>query len=53
MLVVVIREKLELTKFPSFTLLNNGIKLDNSIGPNIDKVINILKCIGDTGDDEF
>ena len=48
-----IREKLELTKFPSFTLLNNGIKLDNCIGPNMDKVINILKCIGDTGDDDF
>ena len=48
-----IREKLKLTKFPSFTLINNGIILDNVIGPNIDKVISILDCIGDTGDEEF
>lgn len=47
------REKLKLTKFPSFTLINNGIILDNVIGPNIDKVISILDCIGDTGDEEF
>ena len=48
-----IKEKLKLTKFPSFTLINNGIILDNVIGPNIDKVISILDCIGDTGDEEF
>jgi thiol-disulfide isomerase/thioredoxin len=48
-----IREKLKLTKFPSFTLVNNGIILDHVIGPNINKVISILDCIGDTGDDEF
>ncbi len=48
-----IREKLQLTKFPSFTLLNNGVILDHVIGPNINKVISIIDCIGDTGEAEF
>jgi len=48
-----IKEKLKLTKYPSFTLINNGNILDNTIGPNIDKVISILECIGDTGDEDF
>ena len=48
-----IREKLKLTKFPSFSLINNGIILDNVVGPNIDKVISISECIGDTGDEDF
>ena len=48
-----IREKLKITKFPSFYLINNGIILDNLIGPNIDKVISILDCIGDTGEEDF
>ena len=48
-----IREKLKLTKFPSFTLINNGIILDHVVGPHIDKVINILDCIGDTGEEDF
>ena len=48
-----IRDKLKLTKFPSFTLINNGIILDNVIGPNIGKVISILDCMSSTGDEEF
>tara|TARA_B110001452_G_scaffold147612_1_gene122894 strand:+ start:2699 stop:3052 length:354 start_codon:yes stop_codon:yes gene_type:complete len=48
-----IKEKLNLTKYPSFTLINNGNILDNTIGPNINKVISILECIGDTGNEDF
>ena len=48
-----IQNKLKLTKYPSFTLLNNGIILDSVVGPHLNKVAVILDCIGDDGTDEF
>lgn len=48
-----VKDKFKLTKFPSFTLLNNGIILDSVIGPHLDKVVSILDCIGiENGDEE-
>jgi thiol-disulfide isomerase/thioredoxin len=48
-----IQNKLKLTKYPSFTLLNNNIILDSVVGPYIDKITLILDCIGDDDGDDF
>ena len=48
-----IQNKLKLTKYPSFTLLNNSIILDSVVGPHLNKVAVILDCIGDDGTDDF
>tara|TARA_Y100000389_G_C17126567_1_gene348103 strand:+ start:38 stop:382 length:345 start_codon:yes stop_codon:yes gene_type:complete len=46
-----IRDFLKLSKFPTFTLLNNGIILDSFMGPYNDKLINMVQSI--SGDDDF
>lgn len=46
-----IKEYLNLTKYPSFTLMNNGNNIEHIIGPQLDKVENLLETM--TGNDEF
>lgn len=46
-----IKEYLKLTKYPSFTLMNNGNNIEHIIGPHLDKVENLLETM--TGNDEF
>lgn len=48
-----ISDKLKLTKYPSFTLLNNQNILDSIVGPDLNKITQILECIGDDETVEF
>ena len=46
-----IRDFLKLSKFPTFTLLNNDVILDSFMGPNENKLINMVNSIN--GNDDF
>lgn len=42
---------LNLTKYPSFTLIHNGNNIEHIIGPHLDKIKNLLESM--TGTDDF
>jgi len=42
---------LNLTKYPSFTLIHNSNNIEHIIGPHLNKVKNLLESV--TGTDEF
>lgn len=46
-----IKEELNLSKYPSFTLFNNGNNIEHIIGPYLDKIENLLESM--TGSDDF
>jgi len=46
-----IKQQLNLTKYPSFTLINNGNILEHIIGTDKDKINKMLECANDTNED--
>ena len=46
-----IKNYLNLTKYPSLTIINNSNNIEHIIGPQLDKLVNVIESI--TGSSEF
>ena len=46
-----IKDYLNLTKYPSLTIMNNGNNIEHIIGPHLDKLENVIESL--TGSSEF